>query len=87
MCLGEPARIRTIDGANATVETIDRVLDVSLMVLAAQHRYLKPGDWVVVSIGLAIDTMEPDDAQELMERLAELHRLEPTIVVSSETTS
>jgi len=53
MCLGEPARIRTIDVANASVETIDRV----------------------------------HDAQEMMERLTELHRLEPATVVSSETTS
>jgi len=72
MCLGEPARVRSIDGTNAAVETLDGVIEVSLVVLAAQHRAVHPGDWVVVSIGLAIDVLDAAEALELTGRLAEL---------------
>lgn len=81
MCLGEPARIRTINGANATVETMDGVVDVSLMIIAAQQREVRPGDWVVVSIGLVIDILDADEAEELVTRLAEVRRLEPSTLL------
>lgn len=87
MCLGEPARIRSIDGTNAIVETIEGMADVSLMIMAAQHRVVRPGDWVVVSIGLVIDMLQPDEAQQLMTRLAEVRQLEPPTVLTSKTPS
>ena len=82
MCFGEPGRISTIDGSNATVDTLDGALEVSLMVLRAQHREVRPGDWVLVSLGLAIDLMDQHEALAMRAQLAELHDIGRTAAMS-----
>lgn len=84
MCFGEPGRISTIDGSNATVDTLDGELEVSLMVLRAQHREVRPGDWVLVSLGLAIDTMCQDDALAMRAQLAAFHDADRAVMMSQE---
>ncbi len=85
MCFGEPARVITIDGTDATVDTLDGPLEVSLVVLTAQHHTVQPGDWVVVSLGLAIDTLDRAEAADLWNQLTELRQLDLLSIPLSET--
>jgi hydrogenase assembly chaperone HypC/HupF len=70
MCLGDPARIVAIDGDEADVETIDGVQRVSLAVTTARGLRAHTGDWVLVSLGLALEFLDASDG----EQLAEEHR-------------
>jgi hydrogenase expression/formation protein HypC len=62
MCMGIPMRIVAIDGMLARCEAKGVERDVSLLML--EHEQLKVGDYVVVHLGLAIDTVTPEHAAE-----------------------
>ncbi len=61
MCLGIPMQIREINGLVARCEAKGVERDVSLMLL--QDADLKPGVFVVVHLGHAIQTMSPAEAE------------------------
>lgn len=65
MCLGEPARIVAIAGDEADVETIDGVQRVSLAVTSAQGLTTRTGDWVLVSLGLALEVLDACDGEAM----------------------
>ncbi len=64
MCLTDPARVLEVadDGADAIVWSrgARRRLSLAPLVLAAQP--VRPGDWVMASLGMAIETMDEADA-------------------------
>lgn len=66
MCLAVPARIQSVIGHEAVVETtgITKTIDVSLTPTA------KPGDWVIVHVGFALQIIDDAKAQETLAAMA-----------------
>ena len=66
MCLAVPARIQSVVGHEAVVETtgITKRIDVSLTPTA------KPGDWVIVHVGFALQIIDDAKAQETLAAMA-----------------
>ena len=74
MCLAIPMQIIKINGFNARCEAKGVERDVSLFML--QDDSIKPGDFVMVHIGYAIQKVEPQEAQTAWELYDEMLRLE-----------
>ena len=74
MCLGVPMQIVTIDGLTARCAAKGVQRDVSLFLL--QDQAPAPGDWVLVHVGYAIQTMQPADARSVWEVLDRMLALE-----------
>lgn len=66
MCLAVPARIQSVIGHEAVVETtgITKTIDVSLTPTA------KPGDWVIVHVGFALQIIDDAKAQKTLATMA-----------------
>ena len=60
MCLGIPMQITKIDGLVARCEAKGVRRDVRLLFL--QHEDLKPGDFLVVERGNALERISPEEA-------------------------
>jgi hydrogenase expression/formation protein HypC len=68
MCLAIPARIVALHGENmATVEIGGIERDVSLALVDADV-----GDYVIVHVGIAISTLDEDEAVKTLALFAEL---------------
>ena len=65
MCLGIPMQVVAVDGyvARCTAKGVDR--DVSLFLL--QHEPPAPGDFVLVHVGYAIQTLTAHEARSAWE--------------------
>jgi hydrogenase expression/formation protein HypC len=73
MCLGVPMEIVQIDGTMARCRAKGVERDVSLFLM--QDRPLGPGDFVLVHVGYALQTITPQQARsawELLDRMLEL---------------
>jgi hydrogenase assembly chaperone HypC/HupF len=75
MCLSMPARVLTVDGAGreAVVDIDGAERRVSLAVLTLEGRTVEPGAWLLVHTGLAVETLDPADAAELVALHRSLH--------------
>ncbi len=75
MCLSMPARVLAVDraGREAVVEVDGAERRVSLAVLTLDGRSVEPGTWLLVHTGLAVETLDPDDAAELVALHRSLH--------------
>jgi len=71
MCLAIPARIKTIDGTEADVETGGITRKASLM-LTPEARV---GDYVLLHAGYAINIVDEVEAEQTLALFAELSRL------------
>jgi hydrogenase expression/formation protein HypC len=65
MCLGIPMQIRDIDGYVARCEAKGVERDVSLFMM--QYEMPSPGDYVLVHVGYAIQTITPQEARTAWE--------------------
>ena len=65
MCLGIPMQIKSIDQYQALCETKGIERDVSLFMLQGED--IRPGDFVVVHVGYAIQKISQQDAQSAWE--------------------
>ncbi len=69
MCLAVPAKIRSVESSkmSALAETggILKTIDVSLI------ENPKPGDWVIVHVGFALNRIDEREAEETLALLAE----------------
>lgn len=65
MCLGIPMQIKEIVGFTAHCEAKGIAREVNLFML--QYEDLKPGDYVVVHLGNAIQKVEPEEARAAWE--------------------
>jgi hydrogenase expression/formation protein HypC len=70
MCLGVPMQIIAIDGLMARCNAKGVERDVSLFLL--QDQAVAAGDFVMVHVGYAIQTMAPSAARSTWELLDEL---------------
>ncbi len=75
MCLSMPARVLSVDGAGreAVVDVDGAERRVSLAVLTLDGRTVEPGVWLLVHTGLAVETLDPADAAELVALHRSLH--------------
>ena len=65
MCLGIPMKVLPIDGYNARCEAKGVEREVSLFML--QDEEVKPGDYVMIHVGYAIQKMTPQEARSAWE--------------------
>jgi hydrogenase expression/formation protein HypC len=65
MCLGIPMQIRSIDGLLARCEAKGVEREANLLML--EHEGLDVGDFVVVNLGYAVDTVSAEEAAAAWE--------------------
>lgn len=70
MCLAVPMQVIAIDGTMARCQAKGIERDVSLFLL--QDRSVAPGDFVLVHVGYAIQTIAPAEAHSTWELLDEM---------------
>jgi hydrogenase expression/formation protein HypC len=73
MCLESPAQVVAVDadGMSATVTTNGRTARALLITLDAGGGPIRPGDWLLVHSGLAVERVTEDEAHELLELLVQ----------------
>ncbi len=71
MCLSDPARVLEVsaDGTEAIVWSRAARRRLSLAPLSLAGQTVAPGDWVLASLGLAIETLHEADAHALQALL------------------
>lgn len=67
MCIAMPGKIISMEGNHAKADFSGNIVNVNTGIVDA-----KVGDYVLVHAGCAIEVMEKDKAQELMDLFAEL---------------
>ncbi len=67
MCLGIPGKVVKVDGDIALVDFggITKEADASL-------EEVKPGDYVLVHVGVIISKLSPEEAREILEMIKEI---------------
>jgi hydrogenase expression/formation protein HypC len=73
MCLGIPARIIRIDGDFAEANINGASLKVGIQLLD----HVKPGDYVLVHTGYALEIIDEKDALDTIEILRQLEQTDP----------
>lgn len=75
MCLADLGRVLGLDDAAGTarVRLDDREIDVSLAPLVLTGATPGVGDWLVVHTGLAVEVLDPDEAERIRDARAEMH--------------
>ena len=68
MCLAIPAKVISVDGASARVSIEDVEYTASLLLLDN----VKPGDFIMLHAGFAIEKLDPDEAAETLRLLNEI---------------
>jgi len=69
MCLAIPGEIVQIDEGVATVRIADSLRKASLLLLPEEP---KPGDYVIVHAGFALNIVDPEEAAESIRLIHEL---------------
>jgi len=72
MCLAVPAKVIRIDGENCIAEILGVSREVSLELL----KNVRPGDYVLVHAGCAIQIVDEEEALKTLEIFRELKELE-----------
>ena len=65
MCLGIPMKVIEVNGFNARCEAKGVEREVSLFML--QDEEVRPGDYVMIHVGYAIQKMTPQEARSAWE--------------------
>jgi len=68
MCLAIPMKIKKINGEFAEVEAGRLIRTVNVQMVSA----LKPGDYVLVHAGFAIQKVDPEQAKKTLELINEI---------------
>lgn len=70
MCLAIPAKVISVDGTSARVSIEDVEYTASLLLLDN----VKPGDFIMLHAGFAIEKVDPDEAAETLRLLNEVEK-------------
>lgn len=70
MCIAVPGRVVSITGGRAKVDFSGNLIEADVRLVDA-----KPGDYVLVHAGCAIEVMKEQQAKDLAELLAEIEGL------------
>ena len=73
MCLAIPAKVISVDGSRALVVIEDVEYNASLLLLED----VRPGDFVLLHAGFAIEKVDPEEAAETMKLLTEIQKNNP----------
>lgn len=73
MCLGIPARIIKIEGDFADANINGATIRIGLQLMDD----IKPGDYVLVHTGYALEKLSEKEAMETLETLRELEAFDP----------
>jgi hydrogenase expression/formation protein HypC len=73
MCLAIPAKVIRVEGSKALVTIEDVEYTASLLLLDD----VKPGDFILLHAGFAIEKMDPEEAAETMRLLLEIAKNSP----------
>lgn len=77
MCLGVPGRVERIDPSSLGVATgLVSFGGIRKEICLAYVPEAKVGDYVLVHVGFAISTIDPDEAEAMFKSLSELGELE-----------
>ncbi|MCR4434584.1 MAG: HypC/HybG/HupF family hydrogenase formation chaperone [Clostridiales bacterium] len=71
MCLGLPGKVLSVDGKNGLVEILGVTREISLELL----RRVKPGDYVLIHAGSAIEVIDEEEAQNTIQLFQELKEI------------
>ena len=61
--LTEPARVVRTYGETAEVEDVEGITSVWLRPMLAAGDHVRPGDWVLTALGVAVAALDPDDVR------------------------
>ena len=67
MCVAVPGKVIEMNGDTAKVDVMNNICDINMKLVNA-----KPGDYVLMHAGCAIDVLAQDTAQEILDVFAEL---------------
>ena len=70
MCLAIPAKVISIDGSSAKVTIEDVEYTASLLLLDN----IRPGDFIMLHAGFAIEKIDPEEAAETLRLLNEIQQ-------------
>ena len=70
MCIAMPGKVISLENGKGKVDFSGTVVDVNLKLVNA-----KPGDYVLVHAGCALEIMERSKAEELMDLFRELEEI------------
>ena len=73
MCLAIPAKVISVDGVRAKVSIEDVEYTASLLLLDD----VRPGDFIMLHAGFAIEKIDPDEAAETLYLLNEMGKNRP----------
>ena len=73
MCLAIPAQVITVEGKSARVTIEDVEYTASLLLLDD----VKPGDFIMLHAGFAIEKVDPLEAAETLQLLLDMERNRP----------
>ena len=73
MCLAIPAKVIKVEGSKALVAIEDVEYTASLLLLED----VKPGDFILLHAGFAIEKLDPEEAAETMRLLLEIEKNSP----------
>jgi hydrogenase expression/formation protein HypC len=73
MCLAIPAKVIRVEGSKALV-TIEEVEYTASLLLLED---VKPGDFILLHAGFAIEKIDPEEAAETMRLLLEIAKNSP----------
>ena len=71
MCIAIPGRVTEVSGDTASVDFNGNLVNVNIGLVDA-----RPGQYVLVHAGCAIEVMEKDKAQEIIDLFADIDELE-----------
>jgi hydrogenase expression/formation protein HypC len=71
MCIAIPGRVTEVRGDTASVDLNGNLVNVNIGLVDA-----RPGQYVLVHAGCAIEVMEKDKAQEIIDLFADIDELE-----------
>ena len=70
MCLAIPAKVISVEGASALVTIEDVEYTASLLLLDG----VKPGDFIMLHAGFAIEKVDPQEAAETLQLLLDMEK-------------
>ena len=69
MCLGIPMQVKKIEDEMATVQAAGLQQRANIQLLP----HVKPGDYVIIHAGFAIEVIDPHQAAETLRIVSEIH--------------
>jgi hydrogenase expression/formation protein HypC len=73
MCLAIPVKVISVEGTSARVTIEDVEYNASLLLLDD----VKPGDYIMLHAGFAIEKVDPQEAAETLQLLLEMEKNRP----------